>query len=137
MGIYKDKKTGKYKVKSYITGKYHKRLYKNKKTARKAAGKKAYGKYLMKKFSHHISGSSYIYIVLLIVLATLTIVYSMLSTIVNWTFDVMISNPIFNLDRRYSTLDQMMRLWNVIPVAILLSITLYGILRQMREREKF
>jgi hypothetical protein len=134
LGIYKDKKTGKWKVKSYVTGKYHKRLYPTKANAKKAAGIKARQAYYKKKY---VTGASYIYVVLIIVLATLTILFSVLSTIVNWSFDVMISNPVFNLDRRYSTLENMLRLWNAIPVAILLTIVLYGVLRQMRERQRF
>jgi hypothetical protein len=40
MGVYKNPKTKKWRVKSYITGKYHKKEYDNKAKAIKAAGKR-------------------------------------------------------------------------------------------------
>ena len=47
MGIYKVK--GGYKVKSYVTGKYHNKLYKTRKGALKGAGTKARKKYYARK----------------------------------------------------------------------------------------
>lgn len=130
MGIYFDQKTKKWKVKSYLTGRYHKRQYKSRLAAEQAAGTKARKKYLNKK----VQGASYMYVILIIVLFTLTLVYSILSTVVSWSFDVMIASPSFNLDRRYQTAEQMMRIFSAIPVAILLSLSMYAILRQLRER---
>ena len=47
MGIYKTNKG--WKVKSYVTGKYHKRLYSTYQSALKGAGSKARKKYYKRK----------------------------------------------------------------------------------------
>jgi glycopeptide antibiotics resistance protein len=132
MGIYKNKKTGLWHVKSYVSKRWHKKAYATKLKAEKAAGKKARMKYYQNK--KHVEGASYLFIVLIIVLFTLTMVYTVLSTVVNWTFDTIINSPSFNFDRRYDNLSQMMRIFGAIPLAMLISLSLYAILKQMRER---
>jgi type III secretory pathway component EscU len=82
-----------------------------------------------------VEGSSYILFVLVVSLFTISILYLILGTIVNWTYDTMISNPAFNLDRRYTTVQQMLRLWNAIPIFVLLTAALYALNKTMRERE--
>ena len=87
--------------------------------------------------SLELEGSSYTWIVLLVSFAVLSILFTVLSVPLAFTYDIMINNDNFNLERRAETAELMQFAWSAIPLTILATIFGYGITKSLRERREF
>ena len=87
--------------------------------------------------SLELEGSSYTWIVLLVSFAVLSILFTILSVPLAFTYDKMINNDNFNLERRAETAELMQFAWSAIPLTILATIFGYGITKSLRERREF
>lgn len=87
--------------------------------------------------NQYLKGSSYTWIVLLMAFTIVSILYTVLSIPLSYTFDIMLNMDIFNLERRAATAEILQFGWAAIPIVFLLTIIGYGITKSLEERSRY